>query len=344
MDLATQPGSAGRGVSRTSHSAATGRDLLRTSFAPIAWGTTYVVTTELLPADRPMMTALLRSLPAGLILAAATRRRPQGSWWWKASVLGALNIGAFFALLFVAAYRLPGGVAATLGSVQPLVAGGLAALLVGERYRRTTAVAGLLGIVGVALLVLRAEAALDGIGVLAGLAGAISMATGVVLTKRWGRPVPLLAFTSWQLIAGGLMLIPIAVIAEGAPPSFTTANYLGYTWLATVGTAIAYALWFRGVSRLPVAQASLLGLLSPLVATLAGFVLLDQTLTPWQLVGAAVVGLAIWIGQRSPSTAETDDPASRHLNTPTPAVDHSQAPDLIGSVDGRRPPPGEARP
>ena len=64
---------------------------------PVIWGSTYIVTTELLPPDRPFTAALLRTLPAGLLL-----------------VLAALNIGVFQALLFVAAYRLPGGVAAVV--------------------------------------------------------------------------------------------------------------------------------------------------------------------------------------------------------------------------------------
>ena len=115
------------------------------------------------------------------------------------------SIGAFFALLFFAAYRLPGGVAATLGATQPLVAAGLGALLLSEPLRRHLLIAGVAGMLGVGLLVLRADAELDAVGVIAGLTGALSMATGVVLTKRWGSPVPLLAFTSWQLIAGGVL-------------------------------------------------------------------------------------------------------------------------------------------
>lgn len=277
-----------------------GVDPFLTALAPAAWGLTYIVTTELLPPGRPLLAAALRALPAGIFLAAITRRRPTGSWWWKAAVLGVLNIGAFFVLLFVAAYRLPGGVAATLGSVQPLIAAGLATVVLGERFRRSTAVAGMLGVVGVGLLVLRAGAALDTVGVAAGLAGAVSMATGVVLTKHWGRPVPLVAFTSWQLVAGGLVLVPIAYVVEGPPPSLTTANLLGFVWLATAGAAASYLLWFRGVARLPVAQVSLLGLVSPIVATVAGLVVLDQTLTPTQLLGAVLVLSAIWIGQRTP--------------------------------------------
>src|SRR5690625_7955573 len=100
--------------------------ILPTALAPAAWGTTYAVTTELLPPDHPLFAALLRSLPAGLLALAITRTLPSGSWWWKAAVLGVLNIGGFFPLLFLAAARLPGGVAATLGAAQPLAVAGLA--------------------------------------------------------------------------------------------------------------------------------------------------------------------------------------------------------------------------
>lgn len=74
-------------------------------------------------------------------------------------VLGTLNVSVFFALLFVAGHRLPGGVAATLGAVQPLLSAGLAALLLAERIRRRTLLARAMGMVGVALLVLPADAA-----------------------------------------------------------------------------------------------------------------------------------------------------------------------------------------
>ena len=64
----------------------------------MAWGTTYIVSTELLPADRPLLAGLLRALPAGVGLALITRSRPTGSWWLKAAVLGTLRwvVGAWF--------------------------------------------------------------------------------------------------------------------------------------------------------------------------------------------------------------------------------------------------------
>ncbi len=281
--------------------------LLTTAIAPLAWGTTYLVTTELLPAGRPLLAGLLRALPAGIALAAITRSRPQGTWWFKAALLGILNIGGFFALLFLAAFRLPGGVAGTLGAIQPLLAGALAAALLGERMRQTLLFAGILGVTGVGLLVLGAEARLDAVGVFAGLGGAAAMAMGVVLTKRWGRPTSLLAFTSWQLIAGGLFLLPLALMFEGVPQSISTANIAGFLWLSSVGTAVAYALWFRGIQILPVAQVTLLGLFSPVIAAIAGWVVLGQSLSPTQFTGMAIVLSSIWIAMFSRGTEKAEN-------------------------------------
>lgn len=274
--------------------------LLVTALTPMAWGTTYAVTTEFLPADRPLLGGVLRALPAGLLLVALTRRLPRGDWWWRSAVLGALNIGVFFALLFVSAYRLPGGMAAVLGAAQPLVVAGLTVLLLAERVALRTVVAAVVGAGGVALAVLTASARLDPVGLLAGLGGTASMAVGLVLTKRWGRPdAGLVTATGWQLSAGGLLLAPLALGVEGLPASLTAANVAGYAYLSLVGTAAAYTIWFWGLRRLPAAQVSLLGLLSPLVATVVGWAALGQGLTPVQLLGMLVAFGAVLVGASS---------------------------------------------
>ncbi|WP_344877626.1 EamA family transporter [Allokutzneria multivorans] len=269
-----------------------------TALAPAIWGTTYLVTTEFLPPDRPLLAATVRALPAGLLLLAITRRLPSGSWWWRAAVLGTLNIGAFLALLFVAAYRLPGGIAATVGALQPLLVAGFSAGLLGQRMSARTVVAALAAILGVGLLVLKAEAQLDAIGLAAAVGSAVVMAAGVVLSKRWTSPAPVLATTGWQLIAGGIVLIPVTLLVEGPPPAeLSTSNLLGYAYLSIIGAAFAYALWFRGIRELPPTQVTFLGQLSPVVATMLGWLALGQELTVLQAIGALIVLAALIVAQ-----------------------------------------------
>lgn len=57
--------------------------ILLTALAPVSWGTTYAVTTEFLPADRPLFTGLMRALPAGLVLLGLARVLPRGAWWGR---------------------------------------------------------------------------------------------------------------------------------------------------------------------------------------------------------------------------------------------------------------------
>ncbi len=279
-----------------------GLDSALTALAPMVWGSTYLVTTEFLPPGQPLLAAAVRALPGGLILTAASRTLPHGRWWWRALALGALNIGVFFYLLFVAAYHLPGGVASLVGSIQPVFVLLLSALLLRDAIRSWQVAACLIGALGVGLLVLGPGADLDMVGVLAGMGGAACMAAGIVLTKRWGRPpgVSLLTFTGWQLAVGGLLLAPVALFAEGLPTRLTWPNIAGFGYLSVIGALIAYAIWFRGIERLPALTVSMLGFTSPLAATLLGYAFLDQRLTLVQAAGAVAVVAAVLMAQLRP--------------------------------------------
>lgn len=274
-------------------------DLLLTAIAPVVWGSTYLVTTEFLPGLAPMTVAMLRALPAGLLLLAIVRQLPTGGWWLRAFILGALNISIFLSLLFVAAYRLPGGVAGTVLSAQPLIVVFLASLLLSSPVRSLAILAALIGMGGVALLVLTPKATLDAVGIAAGLGGAVSMALGVTLARRWQPSVSPLTFTAWQLTAGGLLLVPVVLLLDPPMPVPTAANLAGLLWLGLVGAALTYALWFRGIARLNSSVVSSLLFLSPLTAVLLGWSLLGQALTVLQVTGIALVLGSIWLSQRT---------------------------------------------
>jgi len=274
-------------------------DLFLTALAPIIWGTTYYVTTEMMPQGYPLTLAVLRALPAGLILLLVVRRLPKGRrQWGETFILGGLNFTIFWACLFVAAYRLPGGVAATVGAIQPLIVIALSKLALDTPVRPIAIIAGLAGLVGVALLVLGPSAALDPIGVAAGLLGAVAMAGGTVFSRKWRRDTPLLTFTAWQLAAGGVLLLPLALVFEPDWPRFDTAGVIGLIWLGLIGAALTYSLWFRGVQRIDPATVSTLGFLSPLTAVSVGWLALGEVLSLAQGVGAVLVLGGVWLSSR----------------------------------------------
>ncbi len=293
------------------------------SIAPITWGSTYYVATEWLPPDRPLFAATVRALPAGLLLVALSWALPSSlRWWFRIAVLGVLNIGAFFALLFVSANHLPGGVAATLGAIQPLVVACLSHAVLAEKITGRAVGTGLLGIVGVGLLVLRGNAQLDLAGVAAGLLGAISMASGVVLAKRWGRPpgMSTITHTGWMLTLGGMFLCPLMAVIEGVPSDVDGRNLVGFTYLVLINTALAYSLWMWGIARLRATQVTFLGLLSPAVATLLGWVALKESLTPLQAVGLAIALSSVVAAQSRPRDRGVAPQASSIGPGPRPIV------------------------
>ncbi len=205
----------------------------------------------------------MRALPAGLVVLAITRTLPRGQWWWRAALLGTLNIGAFLALLFVAAYRLPGGVAATLGAAQPLLIAGLGIAILGERPTRWRVGWGIAGV---------------------------------------------LAFTGWQLTAGGLLLAPLALVVAGPLPPLATTAVAGYAYLAIVGTLLVHLLWCQGLERLPIGATSFLPLLAPVVATSLGWGVLGQSLNPVQGIGFALALVSVGAAPFAPTVPPKPTP------------------------------------
>lgn len=279
-------------------------DLLLTALAPAVWGSTYFVTTEWLPEGHPMTLAMLRALPAGLLLLAIARQWPRRERLVQILVLGSLNFAVFWTLLFVAAQRLPGGVAATLGSAQALLVLLLARGLLGTPVRAASVAAAVTGALGVALLVLSPAATLDSIGLAAGVGSAVAMAAGTVLSRKWQSGVAPLTFTAWQLTSGGLVLLPVALLSEPPLPSLEAGHLGALLYLGLIGAALTYFLWFRGLVRLGHATVSLLALLSPVTAVGIGWFALDQSLTIAQCFGVLVVLFSVAWGQRVASQPE----------------------------------------
>lgn len=264
-------------------------DVLMTAIAPMLWGSTYLVTTQMLPPDRPFVAAALRAVPAGVVVLAVFRRWPDRDVWGRLLLLSALNIGVFQALLFVAAYRLPGGLAAVVGAIQPLLVLALAWAVERARPRFLSMVGGVVGVVGMAVLLVSPEARWDAIGIGAALGGAACMAAGTYLARRWRTGLPVMAATGWQLLLGGIMIVPLAVMADPPLPPLTMPHVVGYVYLSAAGAVLAYGLWFRGVVRLPAAAVSSLGLLSPLTAIVLGWGVLGQAVGVVGMVGMALV-------------------------------------------------------
>ena len=270
-----------------------------TAFAPIIWGTTYIVSSELLPPDLPFTAALIRVLPAGVLLLFWVRVMPKRAQWLRLLLLALFNIAAFQALLFVAAYRLPGGIAAILGAIQPMLVMGMAWFWERRQPSCLAVLFSVTGLSGMMFLLLSPESRWDSVGIAAALVGAASMATGTYFSRRWTIGLPVLASTGWQLCLGGIMLLPAALLFDPPLPNLSTTAMLGYAYLSIFGALISYGLWFRGLAYLPNVAVSALGLLSPVTAVMLGWVLLGQEMRGLSLLGLILVLVSVVGVQRA---------------------------------------------
>ncbi len=273
------------------------RFVFLTMVAPAAWGTTYIVTDQFLPPGRPLFAATVRALPVGLVLLAMRRRLPSGIWWWRAVVLGVCNIGLFFPLIFLAAYHLPGGLAATVQAASPLAVMALALPIIKERPGPVRILAALVGLAGVSLLVLRSPGEVDTLGLVGAFGSVLVSALGFVLIKRWPAPVDMLTLISWQLVVGGLVLLPVALLVEGPPPAVDLPAAAAFAWLAVMGTGVAYYCWFRGLTRMPAGAVSLIGLVNPVVGTALGVAFAGELFGWAQALGMVLVLGGVLAGQ-----------------------------------------------
>lgn len=275
-----------------------GKWIAVTAVAPVVWGANYVVTRQLLPADAPVWGSALRALPAGLVLIAIARTLPRGAWWWRAAVLGNLNVGAFFLLVYVAAQLLPSSVAASVMALSPLTMAGFAWLMVAERPTGRVLAGTAAGIVGVLLLVGGASGRISTAGVAASVSALLLSSAGAVLARRWSDGTPLLAVTAWQLLVGGTVLTIAAGLVEGAPPALDAPALAGFAFTSLVATAVAYLCWFAGLARLRAATVGVVGLLNPVTGVLLGALVVGERLTLAQAGGIALVLVGILVTTR----------------------------------------------
>ncbi len=276
--------------------------------AAILWGFTYIITTTMLPHN-PVFIGAVRALGGGLVLMALARQGVPKGYWPRLIGLGTLNFGAFFALLFVSAIRLPGGVAGTFQTLGPLVSILLAWALLRQPPTLIKIVSIIIGGVGVTLVILRGDAGIDMWGVAAALCSVDAGSLGGVLINRWGRPaeMSLTAFTAWQLLVGGVELAVLALLTGDLPAAIDGNAVLGLAIVAVVLTALPFILWFRAIVALGAASVIPFVLVTPIVAFILDAVIRNVVPSPLQLVGVALVMAGLianqWVGARAAKVA-----------------------------------------
>jgi probable blue pigment (indigoidine) exporter len=246
-------------------------------------------------ADAPVLWfAALRALLAGTVLLAiarcAHRPNPPRSTWPAIGVVAVVNVVIAFAAMFAGTVGVASGVAAVLVNAQPLLIVLPAWVLYQERPRPGTVVALMIGFAGLGIAA--STGGLGG-GALLSLGAAAAITAGTLLARRLvGVDVVMLA--GWQLLAGGIVLAGWALVTEGAPVVTWTAEFAAaLLFLALVGSAATYLIWFSELRRASLVTLSAWTLLTPVFGVAFGWLLLDDGLSGQQAAGIGLVLVAL---------------------------------------------------
>ncbi len=260
-----------------------------------------------LPDTEPFTFLLVRLALAGALLAAVAAAT-RSAWpaspaaWRHAAVAGLLLHAGYLGGVFWAISRgVPAGVSAVVVSLQPVLTAVLALRLLGERVGRRVWLGLLLGLAGVALVVLpgvlgdAGAVALPAAGVGACLVALASGTAGALYQKRHGDDVPLLAGTAVQYAACTAAFAVLAPASERLRVDVTTELVLGMAWLVLALSVGAILLLLTLLRRGSATRVTSLYYLVPPATALEAWLVLDERLGAVELAGmlVAVAGVAL---------------------------------------------------
>jgi drug/metabolite transporter (DMT)-like permease len=284
----------------------------------LLWSTGFVGAKYVLPDTEPFTFLLVRLALAGALLAAlaaATR----SAWpatpaaWRHAAVAGLLLHAGYLGGVFWAIDRgVPAGVSAVVVSLQPVITAILVLVLLGERVGRRAWLGLVLGLAGVALVVLpgtlgeAGSVALPAAGVAACLVALASGTAGALYQKRHGDEIPLLAGTAVQYAACTAVFAVLAPATEELRMRTTTELVLGAAWLVLALSVGAILLLLTLLRRGSATRVTSLYYLVPPATALEAWLLLDERLGAVELAGmvVAVAGVALVLAGPAADGAE----------------------------------------
>lgn len=295
-----------------------------------AWGACFVAIHWGL-RDAPLLWfAALRATLAGIVLlgvaSAQHRTGPSGfQEWAQIGALAVFNVIIAFAAMFAAASGLTAGVAAVLSNAQPLLILLPAWWIFGERPRRSAAVAAAVGFIG--LGVTASESLGTSSGALLALLAAASITTGTLLARRVGT-LDVVVVSGWHFLIGGVGLAAFASIREGTPIIDWTPRFVGVlAFLALVGTAGAFVMWFEEVRRAPLAAVAMWTFLVPLFGLAFSAIALSEYPDGREVAGIVLVlaGLAGGLGwsvhhRTATTTSAPPHDLTNHQTTTSPGT------------------------
>ncbi|MGI8650716.1 MAG: DMT family transporter [Rubrobacter sp.] len=276
----------------------------------LLWASAFIAVKSALSSTTPLFLMGFRFVLAGVILLAIAFLFGKGlkgfaamsrSDWGKLAVLGLLNNAAYLGIAAVSLQDLSGGMGAVLASVSPLMLA-VAAMFVLKERLGVVKVAGLVtafaSIAGIMQSRTEAGESLASMALL--LFGNVFLVAGAILFKRWSPEGSLMTINGVQLLAAGLVLLPVVLLFEPTGTVEWDAGFLvPLLYLTLVVSCGAMAIWFFMLRSGDASRAGSFFFLNPVFGLILGALVLGEVFRLTDLIGIAGVALGIYLVQRS---------------------------------------------
>ncbi|OYX88571.1 MAG: EamA family transporter [Azorhizobium sp. 32-67-21] len=272
----------------------------------LLWSSAFAVGKIALADCPPLLLLSLRFLLAGLLLlgacALAGRMKGLTRRDWTALILaGLLNNALYLGLSFSGMATVSSAFTAVIISANPLLTALVAGPVLGERLTLRKMAGLLLGFAGV-IIVLRSRLAggHEGLtGTLFVLAGLVALTAGTLTYKKFGTSVDLFQASGIQCLAGGLALLPVALLTESVAAIHLTPSFLGSFAYMVLGVSVGgYTLWYFILNRSSATDATALHFLMPPLGLLFGWAQLGEPVPLLDIAGIVPIAAGIWLVTR----------------------------------------------
>lgn len=277
------------------------------------WSTGFIAAKYITPYAEPFTFLTYRYFIAGLILfvvAFIVREKfalTKKQFWQSATVAVMLHVIYIGGVFYAVSLGVTSGVSAVIVSLQPVLVGILAVPILGERLRGIQIVGLILGVVGVAILLLPKifegdiSTSFSAAGIIVCVIALLGTTGGYIVQKKTGADIPFITGTAIQYGVSAIIFAGLALTLEDNSVQWTNEFIFGLSWSilanSIVSIVILYALLRHGSAQ----RASSLYYLVPPAAALMAYFLFDERITSVGLVGMALAGLGVMLVMRENS-------------------------------------------
>ncbi len=274
------------------------------------WSTGFVGAKYIVPYADPFTFLTIRYLIASAILIAIAAILKQPLRLSRDQVKASVAVGMLLHVIYIGgvfyavSLGVSAGISAVIVSIQPVLVSILAVPLLGERIRWIQVVGLILGVAGIALLLLPKvfqgdySSSISEVGIIICIVALLGTSAGYLVQKKLGGEIPFLTGTGLQYAVSAAAFALLSAFTEDQRVEWSPAFFFGLAWIVLMLSIASIVLLYGMLRAGSASKVSSLYYLVPPVAAIQAYFLFDEVIPPVGIVGMALAGLGVVLVMR----------------------------------------------